>query len=63
MTDLQALALAKSIRYAALVLAAGMVLLGLMIWQPWAEPEHVWVEYNTNQMESCVTYKSSVWCS
>ncbi|WP_041944329.1 hypothetical protein [Tsukamurella paurometabola] len=63
MTDLQALALAKSIRFAAGWLTAGMILLGLMIWQPWASPKVEDVPYGSSDSYSrCVVYKNSVDC-
>ncbi|GAA1009568.1 hypothetical protein GCM10009551_092350 [Nocardiopsis tropica] len=64
MTDLQALALAKSIRFAAGWLTAGMLLLGLMIWQPWASPEVQNVKWGdgTSGSRECVVHKDAVTC-
>lgn len=50
--------LAQAIKFAAVVLGASMILLGLMVWQPWAEPQWRVVD----DVSSCVTYKDSVTC-
>ncbi|KXP05392.1 hypothetical protein [Tsukamurella tyrosinosolvens] len=63
MSDLQALALVKSIRFAAVVLGVSMILLGLMIWQPWASPSLAMVESKTLTDRACVTYKDAVTCN
>lgn len=39
MSDLQALALVKSIRFAAVVIGVSLILLGVMVWQPWGDDE------------------------
>lgn len=58
MSDLQALALCRSIRFAAVVIGVSMILLGLMVWQPWAQSKSEVVD----QVTQCVTYKDAVTC-
>lgn len=63
MTDLQALALAKSIRSSAWIVGVSMLLLGLMIWQPWASPKIERIQYTTVDRVPCAVYKNTVDCS
>ncbi|BDD83434.1 hypothetical protein TPB0596_31970 [Tsukamurella pulmonis] len=50
--------LAQAIKFAAVVLGASMILLGLMVWQPWAQPTHGIIDGR-----ECVTFKDSVTCA
>lgn len=50
--------LAQAIKFAAVVLGVSMILLGLMVWQPWAQTKSEVVD----QVTRCVTYKDSVTC-
>lgn len=50
--------LAQAIKFAAVIIGLSMILLGLMIWQPWAQPEADVVDGTT----TCVAYKDSVSC-
>jgi len=61
MTDLHALALAKSIRFAAGVIGICMILLGLMIWQPWAKPQYKEAE-DYRGKTTCIAYKGEISC-
>lgn len=47
---------------AAWIVFAGLILAGLMVWQPWASPSYERVKSTTVDYESCVTYKFSVDC-
>lgn len=47
---------------AAWIVFAGLILAGLMVWQPWAQPSYDVVKVGPSQSVSCVTYKFSVDC-
>ncbi|NMD55574.1 MULTISPECIES: hypothetical protein [Tsukamurella] len=48
---------------AALIVFAGLIFAGLMVWQPFAKPDHLRVHDTFTTTKSCVTYKSSVSCN
>ncbi|MFI5776651.1 hypothetical protein [Nocardia sp. NPDC051570] len=52
----------KAIWYGAQLIAAALVVLGLLCWQPWAEPEYRRVKMDGGPTVMCVTYKNSVTC-
>lgn len=52
---------------AASLVFVGLVILGFMVWQPWASPRTETVEWKdefgkTYSTSSCITYKSSIVC-
>ena len=47
---------------AAWIVFAGLIIAGLMVWQPWAKPAYDDVKVGPNQSVSCMTYKFSVDC-
>ncbi|MBF6133534.1 hypothetical protein IU501_11035 [Nocardia otitidiscaviarum] len=54
---------ARAVRYAAKLIAAALVLLGLCYWQPWATPDYREVErWKNGPSILCVTYKDSITC-
>ncbi|MGX9297764.1 hypothetical protein [Tsukamurella paurometabola] len=67
MSDLQALALVKSIRFAAVVLGASMIVLGVLIWQPWngpTEPRVVSVDGGSVGSDvTCVRLRENLTCN
>lgn len=59
--SMDAYRLAEAIRSAARWLVVGMILLGLMIWQPWASPKYREAS-DYRGKTTCVTYKDSLSC-
>ncbi|VDR36942.1 Uncharacterised protein [Tsukamurella paurometabola] len=51
-----------SVIKAAWIVFAGLILAGLMIWQPWASPAYERVDTRPGEAAFCMTYKFSVDC-